>query len=246
MCHSSAVETASWISGPFLGFDLETTGKDRFTDRPVSFAFIDYVDGVSSPSLRGLVNPGRPIPEGAQRVHGISDAQVQAEGWELNEAVTLIADVLRDAFEKKTPIVGANLSYDLTMVNEAARDAGLPLLFDGGAGGEFAAPILDVIAIDRGLDRFTKRSRTLSSLAEFYKVPVLDAHDAAGDATMSILVLLAQIERFPELGEISIDELTLKQREWRMDFFNFLDKAKKKDGEEGLAADEFIWPISKR
>ena len=44
--------------GEVLGFDLETTGIDRFNDVPVSYALVQVVDGVVVRSWSGPHRPG--------------------------------------------------------------------------------------------------------------------------------------------------------------------------------------------
>ncbi len=57
----------SWTSGEVLGFDFETTGVDRFSDVPVSYALVYVVGGIVVRSWSGLIDPGREIPRGGHR-----------------------------------------------------------------------------------------------------------------------------------------------------------------------------------
>lgn len=61
-----------WPSGELLGFDLETTGIDRFKDVPVSYALVYAVAGRIRVSWSGLIDPDRDIPEEATAAHGIT------------------------------------------------------------------------------------------------------------------------------------------------------------------------------
>ncbi|HIU55006.1 MAG TPA: 3'-5' exonuclease, partial [Candidatus Gallibacteroides avistercoris] len=64
------------LKNPLVFFDLETTGINIVTDRIVEISYLKVnVDG-SEVSKTMRVNPERPIPEEATRVHGISDADV--------------------------------------------------------------------------------------------------------------------------------------------------------------------------
>jgi DNA polymerase III epsilon subunit-like protein len=56
--------------------DLETTGFSPATDRVVEAACVLIEDRAIVRTWSSLVNPGRPIPEYATRIHGIRDADV--------------------------------------------------------------------------------------------------------------------------------------------------------------------------
>ena len=86
-----------WTSGEVLGFDFETTGVDRFTDVPVSYALVYVVGGIVVRSWSGLIDPGREIPAEATEVHGISTEQARDEGMPLRDAIALVTDAVVSA-----------------------------------------------------------------------------------------------------------------------------------------------------
>ncbi len=61
----------------FIAFDLETTGFIPGVDQITEIAAVRFENGEPSEMFVTLVNPGKPIPEGAQRVSGITDEMVQ-------------------------------------------------------------------------------------------------------------------------------------------------------------------------
>ncbi|HEX4161675.1 MAG TPA: exonuclease domain-containing protein, partial [Acidimicrobiales bacterium] len=69
-----------WTQGELLGLDFETTGVDRFTDVPVSYALVSVVDGIAEHSWSGLIDPAREIPPDATRVHGITTERARVQG----------------------------------------------------------------------------------------------------------------------------------------------------------------------
>ena len=112
---------ALWALGELIGFDLETTGVDRFEDVPVSFALVTSVDGQVRARQSGLINPGRPIPNAASQIHGISTATAMAEGMPLDDAVDMLVTRLVDASWRGVPLVGMKLDYDLTILDVQCR-----------------------------------------------------------------------------------------------------------------------------
>ena len=178
---------AAWVESEWLAFDLETTGIDKHHDVPVSFALVTLEGGEVVASRYSVVDPGRQIPEGAAAVHGISTEQAQAEGIPLEEAVGEIAGVLVDASKRGVPVVGFNLSYDLTMMDACCRRLDGRGLVERG----WAGPVLDPLVMDKELVRFRKGSgsRKLERLIVEFGITNEAAHDARGDAVASALLL---------------------------------------------------------
>ena len=106
-----------WTEGEVLGLDFETTGVDRFTDVPVSYALVSVVDGVAVHSWSGLMDPGREIPSDATAVHGITSERARAEGMPLDVAVALVSDAVVGAGRRGVPVVGMKIDYDLTILD---------------------------------------------------------------------------------------------------------------------------------
>ena len=157
-----------------LALDTETTGMSP-TDghRLVEVARVAIVDGALGEEWCTLVNPGRPIPPDASRVHGIRDdmvagAPTQAEvGRTLREAC---ADL---------PLVFHNAPFDLPFLLHLFREAGAPALLN---------PIVDTLGLARGL--FGTGSNSLGPLAGKLGVPAETAHRALGDTRMTARVFV--------------------------------------------------------
>jgi DNA polymerase III subunit epsilon len=229
-----------WPDGELLGFDLETTGVDRFSDVPVSFALVTMVGGVVVHREAGLVDPGRDIPESATAIHGITTDRARAEGHPLAEAVATLADALVVATERGVPVVGMKLDYDLTILDVQCRQLDGRGLVERG----FGAPVLDALVLDRHFDRYRKGRRTLGDLCAHYEVVIDNAHDAAADAEATMGVLLAMCRRYPELGTQTPADLYRSQAEWHCKWATSYDKWRQKKGLDPLDPREFDWPIA--
>jgi DNA polymerase-3 subunit epsilon len=229
-----------WPHGELLGFDLETTGVDRFSDVPVSFALTTWREGVVVESSTHLIDPGREIPEGASAIHGISTERARSEGWPLAETVVLIADHLIEASRRGVPVTGIKLDYDLTMLDVQCRAVDGRGLAERG----WTGPVLDALVLDRRLDRYRRGRRTLGHLCLHYGVEIGQAHDALADAQASIGVLLAMSRRFPELFGADPSELYAAQVGWHREWTRSYDAWRRSDGQTPLDPREWIWPVA--
>jgi DNA polymerase III epsilon subunit-like protein len=183
-----------------LGFDTETTGLDVGCERAISYGFCAYERGVPVWSEHFYVRPDRPISPGAQRVHGVSNSELDAK-YEANEALSVpmglirAVGVLREYVAKGALIVGANvLPFDIAMLRQSyAAVLQKNLLEDLHVR---RLGVVDVIKHDEAIESraSSSRRRSLSSLCQYYGVSP-GGHNALGDARASVEVFLAQVAR---------------------------------------------------
>lgn len=171
------------LERPLVVFDLETTGTDRAGDRIVEFGAVCLLPDGARRTHAVRVNPGRPIPPSATRVHGISDADVAG-----CPPFTEVAPGILALFEG-ADIGGFNvLDFDLPLLAAEMARAGL------------AFPPAGARVLDAKVLYHLKERRTLADAVRFYCGRELaDAHAALADAEASAAVLLAQVERYPDL-----------------------------------------------
>jgi DNA polymerase-3 subunit epsilon len=189
-------------------FDLETTGIDVESSRIVS-AHVGVLDGSGNliEEWNWLADPGVEIPTGASAVHGITTERARAEGQPARQVVGEIIEVLTSLFNRGLAVTIYNAAYDLSLLyHEAMRYQLTPLAEP--------APIIDPLILDKAIDRYRKGKRTLEAAAEFYEVPLLDAHDASADAVAAGRVAQAMAKLHPD--ELAVEARLLHQRqvEW--------------------------------
>ncbi|MBW4030062.1 MAG: 3'-5' exonuclease [Acidobacteria bacterium] len=183
-----------------LGFDTETTGLDVSSERAISYGFCAYERGRPLWSEHFFVRPDRPISPGAQRVHGVSMAQLD-ERYLRNEAVSVpmglirAVGVLREYLGRGAKIVGANVtSFDLEMLRRSYASVLEKNLLDDLPVRRF--PVIDVIEHDEVMESraISRRPRSLTSLCHHYGV-MPGGHDALSDARAAVEVFLAQVAK---------------------------------------------------
>ena len=117
----------SWIAGPFVGFDTETTGVIPGSSRLVTASIIfrgENGDEVSN----WLTDPGVEIPESAQRVHGISTEYAREHGRPHREVLEEVAQALTRALGNGIPVVAFNAGFDLGLMEAELARMQLPTL----------------------------------------------------------------------------------------------------------------------
>lgn len=164
-----------------IGFDLETTGVDVETARPVAIALVERHQSGDDPWV-GLVTQNEPIPAEATAVHGIPTWIANRYGDDERYLVQTTVDRLWWAVQhERTPLVGMNIAFDLTILDRRATALGIPTLCY--RLGHCPRPVLDVMVLDHMADPYRKGRRTLTHLCQHYGVDLADAHNPVADVT---------------------------------------------------------------
>ncbi|MBR7114430.1 MAG: ribonuclease H-like domain-containing protein [Alistipes sp.] len=171
------------LKRPIVFFDLETTGVDTAKDRIVEVSMIKIMpDGEEIVRTR-RINPQMHIPEQATAIHGITDEDVK-------DAPTF-AQVAKSMaqFIEGCDFGGFNSNrYDLPMLVEEFLRAGVDVDFK-------RRRFVDVQNIFHKMEQ-----RTLVAAYKFYCDKNLEeAHSAEADTRATYEVLMAQLDRYPEL-----------------------------------------------
>ena len=178
------------LQRPIAFIDLETTGVSLSSDRIIEIAVVKILPDGTRQVKRKLLNPEMPIPPQSTEIHGISDEMVK-------DAPTFkqAANELKQ-FIENCDLGGYNSNrFDIPLLMEEFLRAGITLDLS-------AKRMVDVQHIF-----YTMEPRTLSAAYRFYCAKELEgAHSAEHDVNATIEVLLAQLQRYPQLGD-SIDSI---------------------------------------
>ena len=211
-----------WWSGRALGFDFESDGPVPTEARAITCAMVRMEPGTRMPPsvLEVMIQPERDIPAEATAVHGITTERAMAEGLLREVAIPSIAATLAEALGPEVPLVGHNVSYDLTLLDREMRRLGVGLLCIEKdifaqiqqvalvVGGKWLTtfPVIDTMVLDKAVDRYRPGKRKLEVTAQHYGVPMAEgsAHGATADviASLRIAITIAQRAAVAEGGGI--------------------------------------------
>ena len=171
------------LKRPLVFFDLETTGVDTVHDRIVEVSMIKIMPSGEEVVRTRRINPQMHIPEQATAIHGITDEMVKDEPTFAQIAKSMAQ------FIEGCDFGGFNSNrFDLPMLVEEFLRAGVDVDFK-------RCKFIDVQNIFHKMEQ-----RTLVAAYKFYcDKELTDAHSAEADTKATYEVLMAQLDRYPDL-----------------------------------------------
>ena len=173
------------LTRPIAFIDLETTGVSLSSDRIVEIAIIKILPDGSRQVKRKLINPEMAIPKESSDIHGITDDMVKA------------APTFKQAGNEIKMFID---NCDLGGYNSNRFD--IPILME-----EFLRAGMDVDLSNRKMVDvqhifYTMEPRTLTAAYKFFcEKELVNAHSAEADVDATIEVLMAQLNRYKNLGD---------------------------------------------
>lgn len=171
------------LKNPIIFFDLETTGINVTTDRIVEISILKiFTDGHEEIHTH-KINPGIPIPPETTKIHGISDEDVK-DCPRFGEIAKNIAQFIGGA-----DIGGFNSNkFDIPLLAEEFIRAEVDIDLK-------KRKFIDVQTIFHKMEK-----RTLEAAYKLYcDKDLTNAHTAEADTRATYEVLMAQLDRYPEL-----------------------------------------------
>ncbi len=178
------------LKRPIVFIDLETTGVSLSTDRIVEIALVKIMPDKSRLTKRKLINPEMPIPQESTDIHGISNEMVK-DAPTFKQAANEIK-----MFIENCDLGGYNSNrFDIPILMEEFLRAGMEV------------DLTDRRMIDVQHIFYSMEPRTLTAAYKFYcQKELVNAHSAEADVQATIDVLLAQLQRYEQLGD-SVDTI---------------------------------------
>lgn len=172
--------------------DVETTGI-LSNDPETEICQVSVIDTAGRPLLSMLVNPGRPIPLEAQKIHGIDDRAVIA-----SPRFTAIGGLIA-ALVHKRHVVAYNAAFDVHLLTHLLIKHGIDL------------PDFDVSCAMEAYSAWCGEWSAQKDDWKWQKLPKLaygNAHDALVDCASTLLLLKKMAGDFsdePDAESIDLD-----------------------------------------
>lgn len=164
----------------YVAVDLETTGLNPKTDKIIEIGAVKVMDGKQTDTFSTYVNAGRQIPEHVTALTKITDDMLK-EAPSTKEAISVLLDFIGDDI-----LLGHHVIFDYSFIKKAAVNIGCTFEKQG----------IDTLKIARKYLPNIE-SRTLSSLCEYYCIPI-KAHRALEDALAASKLYEALADDFYE------------------------------------------------
>lgn len=171
------------LKRPIIFFDVESTGLDFKYDRIIELGAIKLYPNGQREVFHERLNPGMRIPAEVSALTGITNEDV-AKCQSFPDIASKI-----ETFFDGCDLAGYNLArFDVKILTEELKRTGRDL-------GLEVRSIVDVQTIFH-----QKEKRDLSAAYKYYcNKELTNAHSAEADSAATLEILLAQLERYPDL-----------------------------------------------
>lgn len=182
----------------FVVVDIETTGSDNINDRITDIAVVVVKNGKITNEYSTLLNPHKPIPDFIQRMTGITNNMVR----NAPESENVLKEILPMFQGENKVFVAHNVSFDYNFIrqNYSRHWIEFPQM----------QQLCTVKLAKKILPKGTKVN--LSSLAQHFKIPIINRHSALGDAKATAIALIELLQIIEEdYGVMDLKELLILQ-----------------------------------
>ena len=165
-------------------FDLETTGLDAVMGDSICEIGAVKIRGKDTvETFQTLVNPKKNIPQEVQRIHGISDKDVEGAPY-FEGVVDKFIYFLQDSI-----ILAYNIAFDMKFLGQELKRINYPRI---------ELPAIDVLNMARTM--LTLPRYKLTAIAQHFNIETKTSHRALEDAACSAKVFFNLREQFREKG----------------------------------------------
>ena len=161
----------------FVAFDTETTGLIPASERIVELSGVRFKLGGEDSTFESLVDPERPIPDAAARVHGIRDDDVKGQP-SAADAIARFND-----FTEGAVLLAHNAEFDVNFLAYEAARVSMPMP---------RVPVLDTVEISRAL-RDDLPNHKLETISKALGCPAPTYHRALADSQTLMACFLSLV-----------------------------------------------------
>jgi DNA polymerase-3 subunit epsilon len=179
------------LDRPIVFFDAETTGLDVSKDRIISLAIVKIFPDGTRISKNQMINPMIPISAEATAIHGITN-EMLVDKPKFSQLAKSLHELMKDCY-----LAGYNNNFfDNAILQEEFARCGI--MFP-----DYSQISIDVCSIFKFFEK-----RDLASAVKFYCGRVMEnAHNAQADIDATVDVFFAQLKRYDELKDKSIQDV---------------------------------------
>ncbi|MCX8472484.1 MAG: 3'-5' exonuclease [Sediminibacterium sp.] len=207
------------LKKPLVIFDLETTGLNFSVDKIIEISMLKIEPNSVETKFTSFINPLKPIPPHITEINNITDEMVK-NAPSFKELSSTIINFIGTG-DNKSSLGGYNvIHFDIPFLQEEflANKIEIDL---------HTYQVLDIQKIF-----FNKEPRNLAAAYKFYcQKEITDAHRAENDTQATYEVLLAQIEKYQDIGN-SVDEIINKTEQYNYKTVDFANRIIKEKGIE--------------
>lgn len=169
-----------FLTTDFTVFDIETSGLDPMSDNILEIAAVKMRGPELTDRLELLAQPTKAVPPEAEKIHGLNEIYLFANGQPIDGVIKKFLDFIGDSI-----VVGHNIrTFDWLFILYYAQRLKLP------------APenkLIDTLELSRKL--LTLPNNTLASVARHFGYEHREAHRAMPDVEVSARVFIKLMEK---------------------------------------------------
>ena len=161
----------------FYSFDVETTGLNPVTDRIIEIGCCEFINFKPVKEFSTLVNAGKYIPPYVTKVNNITNEMLNDAPLE-DEVYYYFCSFIKDVLDGKAIIVAHNANFDMNFLSNTFERLGIS--------GKLY--YLDTLDLSRKYLRLPNNKQV--TVAEFFNIPIGNAHRAKDDALVCGKILV--------------------------------------------------------
>lgn len=244
---------SKWEDFALLAFDVESTGVSTAEDRIVTAALVEVPRTGRPTTTTYVVDPQVEIPAEATAVHGYTRERAAAEATHTTEQMLFeITGRIALWLGHGGPVVSFNAPFDFSMLEAENHRHGVDTLQSRLGPGKIQ-PIVDPMVLANFCEPYRKRicscgcgaqDKTLTGWCLHYKVPLIGAHGAGGDALAAARlfrrIMATHPRKFPGM---TLPGLHQSQVGWKRAQADSLRDFWRKQGDERWREVSGDWPL---
>ena len=171
------------VSKKFYSFDVETTGLNPVTDRIIEIGCCEFVNLKPIKEFSTLVNANHYIPSHVTKINNITNEMVNSAPLE-DEVYYYFCSFIKSVLEGKAVIVAHNANFDMNFLSNTLSRLGI------------SGKLYYIDTLDLARTYLSLPNNKQTTVAEYFNIPIGNAHRAGDDALVCGKILTNIINLF--------------------------------------------------